>query len=553
MENQRLYAKITDEYSSKILKWAVKKTGNRPDGEDLAQEVFMKVFIAVSKQEKIDKLENFVWKVAHFVWCNHVRALVKCNENELSETLPDSTNFTMNYAEDEALQNELNRMRCHIADLSKIQREAMICHYLDGLSVREVAKRLNTTESAVTWHLFDARKKVKKELNTMKDANSYVYRPGKLRVSASGEVPVNPDTNKINDSMIRQNLCLLCYQEGKTIDELVKLTGIPKSYLEYDLEWLTEKEFLNLDGKHYQTTFLILNQKHFEYRKELYQKNRSTFIDGITKQLWESENRIRSIDFCGADFPTEKLMWSIIMMFLSYVSRNSELLLRLKNRDNCEIHLDGGKYHVMAADYSDGHQIDVTGSYNSNGWNDFYGICCDNWEADGIGSYYWLGVYNFCDKAYRPEIITSDKPTLKVLHKLYCDTSESNFKAESLTVNEKDKLAEAVQIGLITKDGYSYKPNFVIFTKEQLAILQNKVFAPMLADITPKIEELYKQFSKMHKADFPKAKQGNIDHHVYIDLWMFGVFMLMYAAEDKKLYLPETPEQGTPLTLVLIK
>jgi DNA-directed RNA polymerase specialized sigma24 family protein len=38
MEKQSLFAKITDEYSSKILNWAVKKTGNRPDGEDLAQE-----------------------------------------------------------------------------------------------------------------------------------------------------------------------------------------------------------------------------------------------------------------------------------------------------------------------------------------------------------------------------------------------------------------------------------------------------------------------------------------------------------------------------------
>ena len=34
---------------------------------------------------------------------------------------------------------------------------------------------------------------------------------------------------------------------------------------------------------------------------------------------------------------------------------------------------------------------------------------------------------------------------------------------------------------------------------------------------------------------------------------MSGVFTLMFAAEDKKLYLPETPEKGTPLTLVLVK
>jgi hypothetical protein len=71
--------------------------------------------------------------------------------------------------------------------------------------------------------------------------------------------------------------------------------------------------------------------------------------------------------------------------------------------------------------------------------------------------------------------------------------------------------------------------------------------------ITPKIDELAKQFGKIHKADFPKAKQGNIDHHTYLDLWIFGIFTLMFAAEDKKIHLPESSLDGTPLTLVLVK
>jgi DNA-directed RNA polymerase specialized sigma24 family protein len=62
MEKQGLFAKITDEYSAKILNWAVKKTGSRPDGEDLAQEVLLQVFSAVLRQDRIEKLERFIWK-----------------------------------------------------------------------------------------------------------------------------------------------------------------------------------------------------------------------------------------------------------------------------------------------------------------------------------------------------------------------------------------------------------------------------------------------------------------------------------------------------------
>ena len=560
MELQKLYSKITDEYSVKILNWAVKKTGSRPDGEDLAQEVLLQVFIAVTKQEHIEKLENFIWKTAHFTWCNHARTLVRRNACELSEVLPDGIDFAQDYADEDALKNELSRMRRKIANLSKLQREAVILHYLDGLPVREVAERLNVTETSAAWHLFDARKKAKKELKTMKNENSFVYSPGKMKInasggmslSASGDVPQYPDTDRINDSLIRQNLCLLCRDNGKTIDELVELTGVSKPYLEHDLDWLVEREFLLVDGKRYQTTFIIMNKRYFEYRREVYSKHRSSLNNKVIDYLWQNESKIRDIGFYGSDFSTERLMWAVITMFISYASRNSELLLRLKSCDNREIHADGGKYHIMASDCSDGHKIDISGAYDNSGWENFYGIVCDNHSETGFERYFWLGVYNFVCEEARPEIVMGEAKTQALLYKLYCDTLKADFSPGSLTSDEKEKLAEAVENGLILKNGEPYKPNFVVFTGEQLVKLQSEVYAPLLELITPKLDELAKQFDKIHKSDFPKAKQGNINHHKYLDLWMFGVFTLMFAAEDGKICLPQTPADGTPLTLSLI-
>ncbi len=67
------------------------------------------------------------------------------------------------------------------------------------------------------------------------------------------------------------------------------------------------------------------------------------------------------------------------------------------------------------------------------------------------------------------------------------------------------------------------------------------------------MKELADAFKSMYKAEFPKASHGYIEYHTYMDLWDFGVFTLMLASEDKMLYLPETPEKGVPLTLVIIK
>ncbi len=551
MDKQSLYAQITNDYSEKILNWAVKKAGNRADGEDLAQEVFLQVFLAVERHEHIEKPEHFVWKVARYVWCNRLRKLIKHSTSELSESFPDGKDFVNDYTENEALQAELARMRRGLADLSRLQREMMILHYLDGLSVRELAIRLGTTESAVTWHLFDARKQIREDMS-MKDEKSTQYCPGKLSIGYSGVAPAYPDTAKVSDSLIRQNLCLLCHSEGKTIDELAEVTGIPKPFLEHDLDWLVEHEFLSLNGKRYYTTFLILNQKYFNNRLEIYTTSKTNYIDVIISELWRQEDKIRSIGFYGADFPADKLYWSIIMLFTGYCSHASELLLRLKS-DKSEIRPDGGKYRVTAADRSDGVKSGFS-HFEPIGWNDFYGICSDVWETGKeYGSYYWLGTYHFSSSEYHPEIVSANSETRALLHKVYCKTLETNFSTDGLTAEEKEKLAMAVESALIEKSGAIYKPNFVIFTPEQLRTLQTEIFKPLLEKITPQMEILSKKFMKLHKNDFSKVSESSMDWHVYVDLWVFGIFTLLFAANEGKLSLPEIPEKGVPLTLVVVR
>lgn len=553
MENEALLSKITDEYSAKLLNWAIRKTGSRPDGEELAQEVLLQVFMAASRQ-KIDKLENFIWKLAHYVWCNHLRQLKRNQAFEISEVIPDDTDFTKDYIEKEALEIQLAVMRRKISDLSRLQREVTILHYLDGLSVKEIAVKLGLSESTVTWHLFDARNRMRKELlETMKEEKSVIYRPGKLFLGYSGEAPAYPDTQKINDSLIRQNLCLLCHSDGKTIDELSEATGIPKTFLEYDLDWLTEHEFLTLTGRRYYTTFLILNQKYFENRNEIYQSSKKEYIDIIIDALWKNEDSIRSIGFHGSEFPAGKLYWSIIMMFISFCSRNSELMLKLKNRDKCEIRPDGGKYYVMAADRSDGVKSGFS-HLPPMGWNDFYGICSDSCQTNGrYDSYYWLGVYNFSDRKYHPEIISATPEIRQRLHKVYCSVLRPDFSINNLTKEEQEKLAQAVECGLITKTENGYLPNFVIFTPEQLSVLQMSVFAPLLKKIEPQMQKIGERFFKYHKNDFPKASECGIEHHVYMDLWDFGIYTMIFAAQENRLSLPEVPESGVPFTMVLVK
>jgi DNA-directed RNA polymerase specialized sigma24 family protein len=60
-----------------LLNWAYKKLGDKAKAEDLAQEVLLQVFAAVKKNisenKQIEKPENMIWKIAHYVWCHYLR------------------------------------------------------------------------------------------------------------------------------------------------------------------------------------------------------------------------------------------------------------------------------------------------------------------------------------------------------------------------------------------------------------------------------------------------------------------------------------------------
>lgn len=556
MNNEILLDQVAAENLSKVLSWAVRKTGNRSAGEDLAQEVFAQFYAAATKAESVEKPENLLWKVAYYCWCNYLRNKSKQSKTiTLDASIPDNTDYASEMISAAMKNNYIAKMRREILNLSYVQRESMIIHYLEGLTIADTAARLGTTVSAVTWHLFDARKKIKREIESMSiPETDYVYRPGKLRVGISGgDAGLNPDTKWINGSLIRQNLCLLCYRESKTIEELVELTGIPRPYLEYDLVWLVNREFMTLEGKKYATSFPIIGRRHMQDIGTLYAATRKELIDKIIDFLWSHEKEIRSIGFYGCEFPAKKLMWSIITMFISFVSRNSPLLTRLKKIDR-PIRPDGGKYIIMAGDLSEGQELDPNGYQGEILWGGYCGIISDNCiPGSNTDMYYWLGVNCFAGEKYHPDIVHADGTKRSLLHWIYTSTIEPWFSEDKLEPHGKEALAEAIADGLIVKDGNQYKPNFVIFTAEQIEKLREDIFRPLMEDIESVLSELGLKISAMHKADFPKITKSYVDYHTYVDLWDFGIYTLMYAAYDGKLWMPENPEQGTPLTLVMIK
>lgn len=150
--------RIYDEYYYKIYNWAIKKTNNKEDAEDLTNDVFLSIFEYLNKNITIEKLENLIWKIAYNLWCTKAKKYIK-EKNNVSF---DNT-YQKGYEQDtidKIIYKEIITNLDNIG-LTENERQAFELYYINDLSIKEISNILNNKESNVTYYLYNARKKIK--------------------------------------------------------------------------------------------------------------------------------------------------------------------------------------------------------------------------------------------------------------------------------------------------------------------------------------------------------------------------------------------------------
>lgn len=141
-------------YQNMVYRIALHQTGSPADGEDVMQEVFLRLFTCKTPPEGEDHLRRWLIRVS----VNYCRDLQKSpwRKRRVSlETLPEEPVFQR---EEEA---ELYR---EVMALPEKYRTVLDLFYYEELSVREIAEILGVKESLVTTRLSRARARLKERL-----------------------------------------------------------------------------------------------------------------------------------------------------------------------------------------------------------------------------------------------------------------------------------------------------------------------------------------------------------------------------------------------------
>ena len=135
---------------NRIFRYALSRTGNIQDAQDISSEVIIKAVEKISSSQYSDRgISLMVWisAIARNEVIDFVRHKSRYPEAELPEKIVDHlSNDPGELVEKITVLEDLRRA---ISELPEAQREVMILRFAAGLSVSETAKALHKRENTV--------------------------------------------------------------------------------------------------------------------------------------------------------------------------------------------------------------------------------------------------------------------------------------------------------------------------------------------------------------------------------------------------------------------
>ena len=164
----------TEEYLGKIFYFALKKTGNPDDADDLASDVSLAVVSALRGGREPENFDAWVWAVARNRWKRFARRRYYGPEAE-AESLEDAAETIPGGEEiDESLvlSEDLGLLRRELAFIRSDYRQILVAHYFENKSVSAIAREFSIPLGTVKTKLQSSRRKLKEGMEMARTFSS---------------------------------------------------------------------------------------------------------------------------------------------------------------------------------------------------------------------------------------------------------------------------------------------------------------------------------------------------------------------------------------------
>ena len=489
--NRQDVEKTITEYLKPIFGFALKRCKSIHDAEDLSQEIAIRAFRALLIKDDVADMGKFIWTVAHNTLSNYYRddakSMVSVSIDEVAELIADPY-YKLDTDDN---RDAIHRLQTEIAYLSKLQRKIVIAYYFENRKQADIARKLGIPLGTVKWHLFEAKKDLKRGMNTMRKASELKFNPIKFHSYGINGSVGKKSPDEFFRSTLAQNICYCVRKTAKTINEIADSLGVSPVYVETEVEFLEEYGFLQAQKNKYIVNFIISEPtaELLAMQNDMYKRAAELFANDLYDELINSGILDDERILCNHMLPgstREKplrdknfLLWSLIPYIAAW---SGEKLIdkSISFEEVATIRPDGAHNICYASIVPDDMVLPDDYVYMKNWCGPMWNVNGERilWQIDSE----WSNRNN--DHSFR--------------------YSEDAKRILSLYAHENDNLLSKEDYAWLSECGYmefkgDYNGNFTTIWK--IIILQNN-------EIKNELLAIGEQIKEKHKNDFESLKKA---------------------------------------------
>lgn len=495
--------RITTEHLGQIYGFALRRCRTPEDAEDLSQEIAAKVFSVLLRRDDIDDPVKFLWTAAHNALANYYRDnqkhFIGIPAEDAADMIPDGFDI-----EEDLLRREAEeRLRREIAYLSSLQRKIVIAYYFGNKKQAEIAAQLGIPAGTVKWHLFEAKKELKRGMDMTRHPSDLKFNPVKFNSIGINGSAGTKTTGDFFRSPLNQNICYAVRNRAKTIPEIADDLGVSPVYVEAEAEYLEEYGLLKKTKDGYIVNFIIseptrelLVMQDAMYKKaaagfaaELYDELTASGLPGDSRILCRQSGEPVSLT---SEPPRDEnfILWTLIPYIIAQ-SGEETFAEKIPFDSVATIRPDGGHNIIHAAVVDD--DIVLPEDY----------VCMNNWcgpmwnrQNDLM---LWQIDSEWSDRGGVPQFRTDSARVL------------------SLYEREDDALLTRSEYAWLCEKGYMKvcgDPDGKFKTAWQTVILADTEIKSRLLDVGARLKEKYAAEFEALKAPYVKAVLESVPAHL---------------------------------------
>ncbi len=266
--DQTVFAQLVGQYTPMVLALAERILGDSDEALDVAQEAFLQVHRQLGQLKQASRLRSWLWKIARnrALWARRCRS-GQPSTNCLGEaavmsglTARQFTDRSIGPADYAELSELRTLVRERIGVLAPEYRRLIRLHYLDQVSMAEIARQLNIPVGTAKWRLALARRELRKEL-TMPGHRDAVATPEVLpQLDVSITWGSNGGPVGLCRTLLAQHILYLVRKQPKTAGQLATQLSVDARYVQDHLDSLTAAEVLTRRSRGFRANFLLFDQ-----------------------------------------------------------------------------------------------------------------------------------------------------------------------------------------------------------------------------------------------------------------------------------------------------